>query len=94
MNEEKKEVAKAVVSLDDRLASINKEYRQIVSDIQRIEEQMQKNHQQLTTAKNGKMEKGLELQGQIKLLVDMGAKPKAEPKVAEKKAEKKEAVKK
>jgi len=78
MNEEKKEV-KLEVSLNDRLDKINTEYQKIVGEIKQIEEQMQKNHQQLTAAKNDRMQKGLELQGQIKLLVDMGAKPKAAP---------------
>ena len=87
MNEELKEVAKVAVSLDDRLEAINAEYQKMVGEIKQIEEQMQKNHQQLTAAKNERMQKGLELQGQIKLLVDMGAKPKMpveEPKVGEK----------
>jgi len=93
MNEDKKvEAVKLEVSLDDRLDTINTEYQKIVGEIKQIEDQMQKNHQQLTTAKNDRMQKGLELQGQIKLLVDMGAKPKAP--VEEKVAEPKEEVKK
>lgn len=94
MIEEKKETEKVVISINDRLDSINKDYQKIVGEIKQIEEQMQNNHQQLTTAKNERMQKGLELQGQIKLLVDMGAKPKPAPKLEEKKEEKKEEVKK
>ena len=93
MSDEKIKV-KVEISLDDRLETINKNYTKIVGEIKQIEDQIQKNHQQLTTVKNDKMQKGLELQGQIKLLVDMGAKPKEAPKVEEKKVEKKEEAKK
>lgn len=81
MADEKQEVkevkeVKVEISLDERLESINGQYQKVVGEIKQIEEQIQKNHQQLTSAKNERMQKGLELQGQIKLLVDMGAKPK------------------
>ncbi len=76
MTENRKDVAKVAVSMDDRLEKINTDYQKIVGEIREIEQAMEKNRQQLSAAKNDKMQKGLELQGQIKLLVEMGAKPK------------------
>lgn len=63
--------AKKEVSLTDRLTAVSAELTQIKAQIRQVEEQQVKNQQQLQAAKDRLLSRGLELQGQEKLLQDL-----------------------
>lgn len=63
--------AKKEVSLQDRLTAVSTELSQIKAQIRQVEEQQVKNQQQLQAAKDRLLSRGLELQGQEKLLNDL-----------------------
>lgn len=63
--------AKAEVSLNDRLTSVSAALAQVKNQIRQVEEQALKNQQQLQAAKDQLLSRGLELQGQEKLLKDL-----------------------
>lgn len=67
--------AKKEVSLDDRLTAVTAELNQVKAQIRQIEEQQVKNQQQLQAAKDRLLSRGLELQGQEKLLSELVGKP-------------------
>jgi len=66
---------KQEVSLDERLVKVSAELAQIKAQIRQVEEQQVKNQQQLQAAKDRLLSRGLELQGQEKLLSELLGKP-------------------
>lgn len=63
--------AKKEVSLDERLKTVSAALAQVKAQIQQVEQQALKNQQQLQAAKDQLLSRGLELQGQEKLLKDL-----------------------
>jgi septal ring factor EnvC (AmiA/AmiB activator) len=67
------------VSLADRLKAVSAELAQIKAQIRQVEEQQVKNQQQLQAAKDKLLSRGLELQGQERLLSELVGTPAETP---------------
>lgn len=67
-------VAPATVNLEDKLKAVSAELAQIKGQLKQVEEQMVQNQQQLQAAKDKLLSRGLELQGQERLLNELTGK--------------------
>lgn len=70
-------VAPSTVSLDVRYDTVGKELEQVKAQLKQVEEQQIANQQQLQAAKDKLLSRGLELQGQLRLLAELTGKTAA-----------------
>jgi septal ring factor EnvC (AmiA/AmiB activator) len=75
--------AKKELTLEERRKAVSDELAQIKAQIRQVEEQQVKNQQQLQAAKDRLLSRGLELQGQERLLNELLGAPVVEAPAAQ-----------